>query len=123
RLALGSEQLAFLAAGRSHVELIADGTAGRATGVIDHLAFDVDDLDGWVARLRERGVQLLDEAPVEVRSQLSERIDRLSSRKRHRPLPYCQWFPQSAASMILRWAVGSGLVPGAEHQRLHYFLR
>jgi catechol 2,3-dioxygenase-like lactoylglutathione lyase family enzyme len=38
RLALGLEQLAFLVAGRSRVELIAHGTAGRDTGVVDHLA-------------------------------------------------------------------------------------
>ena len=66
RLALGFEQLAFLMAGKSRVELIADGTARRDTGVVDHLAFEVDDLDGWVPRLRERGVRVLDEAPVEV---------------------------------------------------------
>ena len=66
RLRLGTEQLAFLEAGRSRVELIADGAADRATGVVDHLAFEVDDLDDSVARLRDRGVRLLDEAPIEV---------------------------------------------------------
>jgi len=34
--------------------------------VVDHLAFEVDDLDDWVPRLRASGVPLLDEAPVEV---------------------------------------------------------
>jgi catechol 2,3-dioxygenase-like lactoylglutathione lyase family enzyme len=34
--------------------------------VVDHLALEVDDLDAWLARLRERGVRLLDEAPIEV---------------------------------------------------------
>jgi catechol 2,3-dioxygenase-like lactoylglutathione lyase family enzyme len=53
QLSMGAEQLAFLDAGRSRVELIADGTAGRQTGVVDHLAFEVDDLDLWIARLRE----------------------------------------------------------------------
>jgi|SRR5262252_8401701 len=66
RLSLGAEQLAFLEVGSSRVELIADGTAGRATGVVDHVAFEVDDLDGWVTRLRQHGVRLLDEAPIEV---------------------------------------------------------
>jgi catechol 2,3-dioxygenase-like lactoylglutathione lyase family enzyme len=66
QLSLGTEQLAFLGAGRTRVELIADGAADRQTGVVDHLALEVDDLDGWVPRLRERGVRLLDEAPVEV---------------------------------------------------------
>ena len=66
QLSLGTEQLAFLGAGRTRVELIADGATDRQTGVVDHLALEVDDLDGWVPRLRERGVRLLDEAPVEV---------------------------------------------------------
>jgi lactoylglutathione lyase len=66
RLSLGTEQLAFLEAGGARVELIADGAAGRATGVVDHLAFAVSDLDGWTSRLRERGVRLLDEAPIHV---------------------------------------------------------
>jgi lactoylglutathione lyase len=66
RLRLGSEQLAFLEAGGARVELIADGTAARTTGVVDHFAFEVDALDGWVARLRNLGIRVLDEAPVEV---------------------------------------------------------
>jgi lactoylglutathione lyase len=66
RLSLGAEQIAFLAAGGARVELIADGSAGRATGVVDHLAFAVSDLDGWASRLRDRGVRLLDEAPLQV---------------------------------------------------------
>lgn len=66
RLSLGAEQLAFLEVGSSRVELIADGTAGRATGVVDHVAFEVEDLDDWVSRLRQHGVRLLDEAPIEV---------------------------------------------------------
>lgn len=64
RLSWGAEQLAFLEAGSGHIELIADGTAGRATGVVDHLALEVNDLDGWVPWLRERGVRLVDDAPV-----------------------------------------------------------
>ena len=66
RLSLGDEQLAFIEAGTSRVELIADGAAGRETGVVDHLAFEVDDLDSWVRRLRQGGVRLLDQAPSEV---------------------------------------------------------
>jgi lactoylglutathione lyase len=68
RLSLGAEQLAFLEAGRSRVELIANGTASRDTGLVDHLAFEVHELNNWVPRLRELGVRLLDEAPVEVAS-------------------------------------------------------
>ena len=33
---------------------------------VPHVAFEVDDLDGWVTRLRQHGVRLLDEAPIEV---------------------------------------------------------
>jgi catechol 2,3-dioxygenase-like lactoylglutathione lyase family enzyme len=66
RLTLGPEQLAFLEAGGSRVELIADGTHARGTGVVDHLAFEVEALDDWLPRLRSFGVHLLDEVPVEV---------------------------------------------------------
>jgi lactoylglutathione lyase len=66
RLTLGSEQLAFLEAGNARVELIADGGAGRETGVVDHLAFEVETLDDWVPRLRAHAVDLLDTAPVDV---------------------------------------------------------
>jgi catechol 2,3-dioxygenase-like lactoylglutathione lyase family enzyme len=55
RLALGPERPALLVAGRARVELIADGAAGRATGVVDHLAFEVDDLDGWGATAQGSG--------------------------------------------------------------------
>jgi lactoylglutathione lyase len=73
RLRLGSEQLAFLEAACARIELIEDGAGGRDTGVVDHLALEVDDLDGWLVRLRERGVRLLDDAPVPV-PQLTARI-------------------------------------------------
>jgi catechol 2,3-dioxygenase-like lactoylglutathione lyase family enzyme len=66
RLSLGTERLAFLQAGSSRIELIADGGTSRETGVVDHLAFQVNDLDHWTRRLRERGVRLLDDVPVEV---------------------------------------------------------
>jgi lactoylglutathione lyase len=73
RLSLGTEQLVFLHAGGACLELIADGRGSRATGVVDHVAFEVDDLDEWLIRLRRHGVPLLDEAPVEV-PQLTARI-------------------------------------------------
>jgi lactoylglutathione lyase len=66
QLTLGSEQLVFLEAGPARLELIATGASDRDTGIIDHLAFEIEDLEGWVIRLRELGVRLLDEAPVEV---------------------------------------------------------
>ena len=73
RLSLGNEQLAFLKVGTAHLELIAEGSGARATGVVDHVAFEVDKLDPWLARLRQHGVRLLDEAPIDV-SALGARI-------------------------------------------------
>ena len=66
RLSFGGEELAFLSTGSGWVELIEDGSRGRPTGVVDHLALEVNDLDGQVRRLVERGVPLLDQAPVAV---------------------------------------------------------
>ena len=65
-MTLGTEQIVFLEADTGRVELIVDGTGARQTGMVDHLAFEVADLDAWVWRLREHSVQLLDEAPVDV---------------------------------------------------------
>jgi catechol 2,3-dioxygenase-like lactoylglutathione lyase family enzyme len=73
RLTLGTEQLAFLRAADSRIELIADGMTSRGTGVVDHLALEVNDLDAWGPRLRELGVRVLDAAPVDV-PQLGARI-------------------------------------------------
>jgi lactoylglutathione lyase len=73
RLCLGNEQLMFLQANCARIELIAGGRGERQTGAIDHVAFEVDDLDTWLSRLRQHGVRLLDEAPVEV-PQLKARI-------------------------------------------------
>jgi len=66
RLCLGNEQLLFLQGPGACIELIADGRGERQTGAIDHVAFEVDDLDTWLSRLRQYGVRLLDEAPVTV---------------------------------------------------------
>jgi predicted enzyme related to lactoylglutathione lyase len=66
RLCLGNEQLIFLQARGARIELIADGHGERQTGAVDHVAFEVDDLDTWLIGLRQLGVRLLDEAPVEV---------------------------------------------------------
>jgi lactoylglutathione lyase len=68
RFTLGAEKLAFFEVGSSRLELIEDGMGQRATGVVDHFAVEVDDLGGWLSRLRDHGVRLLDEAPVEVRA-------------------------------------------------------
>jgi lactoylglutathione lyase len=67
RLSLGDEEIAFLTVGTSSLELIERGRTGpRATGLVDHVALEVDDLDGLLGRLRERGVRLLDQAPLVV---------------------------------------------------------
>jgi catechol 2,3-dioxygenase-like lactoylglutathione lyase family enzyme len=66
RLRLGAEDIVFLDAKGARVELIADGTRGRSTGVVDHFALEVEALDTWLPRLRENGVTLLDEAPIAV---------------------------------------------------------
>ena len=66
RLQLGRERIVFLEAGAGSIELIADDGGARPTGSVDHLALEVTDLDGWLARLRERGVRLLDEMPIDV---------------------------------------------------------
>jgi lactoylglutathione lyase len=73
RLRLGAEVIVFLHAGDARLELIADGLGNRKTGAIDHVALEVDNLDRWLIRLREQGVQLLDDAPIEV-PQLGARI-------------------------------------------------
>jgi catechol 2,3-dioxygenase-like lactoylglutathione lyase family enzyme len=73
RLTLGGEQLAFLQAGGSRIELISDGAGPRDTGVVDHLALEVDNLDAWLMRLSHQSVRLLDPTPVDV-PQLGARI-------------------------------------------------
>jgi lactoylglutathione lyase len=73
RLTFGEERIAFLSAGDGWVELLEDGGAARGSGVVDHVALRVQELDALMARLREAGVRLLDEAPLEV-EQLRARI-------------------------------------------------
>jgi lactoylglutathione lyase len=59
--------------GAQWLELIADNGPGRPTGVVDHLALEVDDLDTWLLQLREHGVRVLDQQPIHVPA-LSARI-------------------------------------------------
>ena len=42
------------------------GGAGRPTGVVDHIAFEVHDLDAVLATLRACGVRLLHDEPPRV---------------------------------------------------------
>jgi lactoylglutathione lyase len=67
RFLFGGEDIAFLRLGGARLELLeTDAQARRPTAVVDHLALEVDNLDAVVGRLRERGVPLLDEAPIAV---------------------------------------------------------
>ena len=66
RFAFGSEELVFMAAGAGWIELIYDSGAARSTGVLDHVALRVEDLDALLPRLRAANVRLLDETPLPV---------------------------------------------------------
>jgi methylmalonyl-CoA/ethylmalonyl-CoA epimerase len=66
--------VAFLPTGESEVELVqptAEGTGAakflneRGPGM-HHLCFEVDDLNGMMTNLREKGVRLINETPVEL---------------------------------------------------------
>jgi catechol 2,3-dioxygenase-like lactoylglutathione lyase family enzyme len=67
RLTFGGEELAFLRIGSARLELIqAAASDAHATGVLDHVAFEVHDLDALLSDLNARGVELLDPNPVPV---------------------------------------------------------
>ena len=67
RLDFGGERLAFLQVGPARLELIESAPqAPRRTGVVDHVALDVRDLDGLLRRLEQRGVTLVDPEPIDV---------------------------------------------------------
>ncbi len=73
RFSFRDEELAFLRVGANHLELIQSVHPAKPAGVIDHVAFEVDHLEDLLERLRERGITLLDPAPVEV-PELTARI-------------------------------------------------
>src|SRR4029077_18777174 len=64
-------RLALYPIGESMIELISgttpDGKHARMVaegrGGLNHICFEVDDIDGALAELKEKGVPLLDEAP------------------------------------------------------------
>ncbi len=67
----GKTEVAFLPVGGSDVELVepqdaesglAKFLAKRGEGV-HHICFEVDDIEGALARLKEHGAQLIDETP------------------------------------------------------------
>lgn len=67
----GRTQVAFLPVGGAQVELVQpnDSESGLAKFLakrgegIHHICFEVDDLDGALARLKQHGAQLIDETP------------------------------------------------------------
>jgi methylmalonyl-CoA/ethylmalonyl-CoA epimerase len=67
-------QVAFLPVGESEVELILPTTdnSGLAKfiqergGGIHHICFEVDDLEGMLAELKNKGVRLINETPSEL---------------------------------------------------------
>ena len=69
------EKIAFLRVGAARLELIepAKSRNERPTGVVDHVALEVRNLDALLDRLRQRGVVLLDPSPIAV-SALAARI-------------------------------------------------
>ena len=67
RLTLGDEEIAFLDAGAARVELLQSPDAfRRETGVTDHIAFHVTDLDVALDDLARRGVHVIDSTPIQV---------------------------------------------------------
>jgi lactoylglutathione lyase len=71
RFDFDGEKLAFLLVGGARLELIEPtqrslGVERSTSGVVDHVALQVQHLDALLDRLRERGVVLLDSAPVDV---------------------------------------------------------
>jgi len=67
-------QVAFLPVGESEVELVKptsddSGVAkflAERGGGMHHLCFEVDDIEGMLSMLKEKGVRLINEAPVEL---------------------------------------------------------
>ncbi len=61
-------EIGFIKVGESELELLqfADVDRPSPEGVFAHLAFTVEDLDGVVARLREKDVEMISDVPREV---------------------------------------------------------
>lgn len=66
RLSFGGEQIAFLRLGAARLELIEADRRRDGTGVVDHIAIEVDGLEAMLGELRAAGVKLIDAAPIEV---------------------------------------------------------
>lgn len=64
---IGTGRIAFMQIGDSQLELVCNASTGsRPAGVVDHVTFTVNDIDAVYNRLKEFGVELIDEAPKEV---------------------------------------------------------
>ena len=67
-------KVAFLPVGESEVELVqpTDGDTGTAKFLatrgpgMHHLCFEVDDIEGMLAALKEKGIRLINEEPIEL---------------------------------------------------------
>lgn len=68
RFTFDGENIAFLRVGAARLELIEplSGSRERRTGVVDHVALEVRDIEALLERLRVRGVVLLDSSPISV---------------------------------------------------------
>ncbi len=62
------DPLAFLVIRGGLIELVQEGAGNLPEGVVNHIAFLVDDLPAEMTRLRLAGVPFLDEEPVPVYS-------------------------------------------------------
>lgn len=62
------QPLAFLVIAGGLIELVQEGDGGLPEGVVNHLAFLVDDLSAEMDRLREAGVRFVDEVPLPIYS-------------------------------------------------------
>lgn len=66
RRQLGQTLLAFLETGNTQLELIQRGGGYSAEGLVNHVAFAVDDLEAEMARLRAAGVTFEERFPREI---------------------------------------------------------
>ncbi|MFZ5814717.1 MAG: VOC family protein [Bacillota bacterium] len=66
RRELGRTRLAFLELAGAQIELIQQEGSCAAEGIVNHIAFAVDDLDAAMARLRAEGVSLGDERVIPI---------------------------------------------------------
>jgi methylmalonyl-CoA/ethylmalonyl-CoA epimerase len=72
-------KVAFFPLGESEVELVQPATADSGTAKfltdrgpgMHHLCFEVDDIEGMIARLKAQGVRLINETPLQLEGRLA----------------------------------------------------